>query len=55
MDESIENSLSYYELLKRPNITYKDIKKFSDKLDYTDEVLEETEKSPNNESSSSEN
>ena len=43
MDESIENSLSYYELLKRPNITYKDIKKFSDKLDYTDEVLEETE------------
>ena len=40
---AFDNSLSYYELLKRPNITYKDIKKFSDKLDYTDEVLEETE------------
>lgn len=41
--ESIENSLSYYELLKRPNITYKDIQRFSDKLDYSDEVLEEVE------------
>ena len=43
MNESIENSLSYYELLKRPNITYKDIQKFSDKLNYEDEVLEEVE------------
>ena len=41
--ESIENSLSYYELLKRPNITYKDIQRFSDKLDYPDDVLEEVE------------
>ena len=42
-NESIENSLSYYELLKRPNISYKDIKRFSDKLDYSDEILEEVE------------
>ena len=42
-NESIENSLSYYELLKRPNITYKDIQKFTDKLNYDDEVLEEVE------------
>ncbi len=42
-NESIENSLSYYELLKRPNITYKDIQRFSDKLDYPDDVLEEIE------------
>lgn len=41
--ESIENSLSYYELLKRPNVTYKDIQRFSDKLNYDDEVLEEVE------------
>ena len=42
-NESIENSLSYYELLKRPNISYKDIQQFSDKLDYDDEILEEVE------------
>ena len=41
--ESIENSLSYYELLKRPNISYKDIKRFTDKLNYKDDVLEEVE------------
>ena len=41
--ESIENSLSYYELLKRPSITYKDIQRFSDELDYEDEILEELE------------
>lgn len=41
--ESIDNSLSYYELLKRPNITYRDIQKFSDKLNYPDDVLEEVE------------
>ena len=41
--ESIENSLSYYELLKRPNISYKDIQRFSDKLNYDDDVLEEVE------------
>ena len=41
--ESIENSLSYYELLKRPNVSYKDLQKFSDKLDYSDDVLEEVE------------
>ena len=42
-NESIENSLSYYELLKRPNISYKDIQRFSDKLNYSDEILEEVE------------
>ncbi len=42
-NESIENSLSYYELLKRPNISYKDIQRFTDKLNYEDEVLEEVE------------
>ena len=41
--ESIENSLSYYELLKRPNINYKDLQKFSDSLSYPDDVLEEVE------------
>ena len=41
--ESIENSLSYYELLKRPSITYKDLQRFSDELNYSDEVLEELE------------
>ena len=41
--ESIENSLSYYELLKRPNVSYKDLKRFSDNLDYSDEVLDEVE------------
>ena len=41
--ESIENSLSYYELLKRPNINYKDLQKFSDSLNYPDDVLEEVE------------
>ena len=41
--ESIENSLSYYELLKRPNINYKDLQRFSDLLDYSDDVLEEVE------------
>ena len=41
--ESIENSLSYYELLKRPNVTYKDLQKFSENLDYEDDVLEEVE------------
>lgn len=42
-NESIENSLSYYELLKRPNISYKDIQRFSDKLNYSDEILDEVE------------
>ena len=41
--ESIENSLSYYELLKRPNVTYHDIKRYSDELNYPDDVLEELE------------
>ena len=41
--ESIENSLSYYELLKRPSITYKDLQKFSDDLNYSDDILEELE------------
>jgi len=41
--ESIETSLSYYELLKRPSVTYKDIKRFSEHLDYDDDVLEEVE------------
>ena len=42
-NESIENSLSYYELLKRPNISYKDLQKYSEELNYPDDVLEEVE------------
>ena len=41
--ESTEGNLSYYELLKKPYVTYKDIQRFSDKLDYADDVLEEVE------------
>ena len=41
--ESIEGALSYYELLKRPNVSYKDIKRFSDELNYPNDVLEEVE------------
>ena len=43
INRAIETNLSYYELLKRPNINYKDIQRFSDKLNYSDDVLEEVE------------